>query len=339
MRFVIYRNTTFLVGSRNSLPRHTFPLALLPLDYRSPQSPIHSVCSPSQTEPVSLGVYRINFSGGLPLRATPDRESPILGKLERNRCVEVIQTEVQGDRVRARVLVPGHLRQDRNEGPASSNAGAKVSGWISLLKAGSGGASPVPLGAYAVVAERGCVVTEGVHLDSQVKHTLGPGSCLDVVATRMEEGLVRGLLASGGHITLFAPPQTRHGNGGRKSDGGGMFAMPVPLGTYQVVKTNGVLVTAGASGTSPVLATLGQNTEVEVVETRVEDGRVRGRVGAVAREDKSGATAGESVDCRRGGWVDLLDLHERWAKIVRLRDGRPLRRRSMQNITFGDATN
>jgi len=290
------------------------------------------------TEPVPLGVYRINFAGGLPLRVTPDRDSAVLGKLERGDCVEVVQTEVKGDRVRARVIVPSRLQEGRDKCPSLSNAVAKVtSGWISLLKAGSGGASPVPLGAYVVVVEPECTVTEGVRLDSKVKDTLLPGSCLEVVATRMEEGLVRGLLASGGHVTLFAPPRRGGGDGAGRADAGRMCALPVPLGTYQILKDGGVNVTAGVLAASPVLTTLGKHARVEVVETRVDDGRVRGRVGAAAREDQRRMRTGDSAGGSGGGWVNLLEPHERWAKIVRLRDGRPLRRRSMQDKAFGGA--
>lgn len=288
-------------------------------------------------------MYRINFSGGLPLRASPDRDSAVLGKLERGRCVEVVQTEVKGDRVRARVIVPGRLQDDSDEGEASSNAGHKfTSGWISLLNAltGSGGASPVPLGAYVVVAEPGCAVTEGGSLESKVRGKLVPGSCLEVVATRMEEGLVRGLLASGGHVTLFAPPWTQRGgkDGGRRTETGRMFAMPVPLGTYRVGRDDGVAVTATAAAASAVLATLEQHATAEIVETRVEDGRVRGRVGAAAHEDGSRAAAGGSLGSGGGGgWIHLFEPHQRWATIVRLQDGRPLRRKSLQGTIGGGA--
>eukprot|EP00804_Cyclotella_cryptica_P013784 CCRYP_016891-RA/>CCRYP_016891-RA protein AED:0.03 eAED:0.03 QI:587/1/1/1/1/1/3/401/700 len=154
------------------------------------------------TEPIPLGVYRITFSAGLPLRETPERDSMVLDKLERGRCVEVVETQVKGDRVRARCIVP----------PTPNEEGIVVggkfqSGWISLLNAmtGASGAQPVPLGAYVAVAESGCVITEGGRLDSKVKGTLSPGSCIEVVATRIEEGVVRGLIAAGGHVTLFVP--------------------------------------------------------------------------------------------------------------------------------------
>lgn len=288
------------------------------------------------TEPVPLGVYRINFSGGLPLRQSSERESDVIGKLERGRCVEVVQTEVKGDRVRARVIVPNLPGDDE-----ASTSGGQVkftSGWVSLLNAltGSSGASLVPLGAYVVVAEPGCVITEGGRLDSKVKGKLIPGSCCEVVATRMEEGVVRGLLEEGGHVTLFAPPRgsvnANNSNGARKQDTGRMFAMPVPLGTYQIIH-NGLPVTADISVTvtSSTQTKLQQNTNVEVLETRVDEGRVRGRIcTAVGNNERQlgGSCAGSTNGSQAGmihGWINLFEPNQRWAKIVSFKGGRPVK--------------
>jgi len=287
------------------------------------------------TEPVPLGVYRINFSGGLPLRQSSERESDVIGKLERGRCVEVVQTEVKGDRVRARVIVPNLPSQDDE-----STSGGKVkftSGWVSLLNAltGSSGASLVPLGAYVVVAEPGCVITEGGRLDSKVKGKLIPGSCCEVVATRMEEGVVRGLLEEGGHVTLFAPPRgsvtVNTSNGApRKQDTGRMFAMPVPLGTYQIIH-NGLLVTADISLTSSTQTKLQHNTNVEVLETRVDEGRVRGRICATIGNNErqlGGSCTGSTTGSQTGmihGWINLFEPNQRWAKIVSFKGGRPVK--------------
>ena len=303
------------------------------------------------TEPVPLGVYRINFGGGLPLRETPERDSPVKGKLVRGRCVEVVQTQVKNDRVRARVIVPNLPSQDDDD---DDNNGGKTaaplkftSGWISLLNAltGSSGASLVPLGAYVVVAEPGCVITEGGRLDSKIKGKLAPGSCLEVVATRMEEGVVRGLVEGGGHVTLFAPPRggggkngnNNNNNGRAKPDNGRMFAMPVPLGTYQIIQ-NGLSVTSGISVTSSTLVKLQSNKNVEIIETRVENGRVRGRICSVlVNEDgtrvKAGSTCTTSISSSGGssgggevttGWINLFEPNQRWAKIVTFKGGRPV---------------
>jgi hypothetical protein len=271
------------------------------------------------TEPIPLGVYRISFGAGLPLRETPERDSAVLDKLERGRCVEVVETTVKGDRVRARCLVPP-LPQEGDDAPGKKPARFQ-SGWISLLNAltGASGASPVPLGAYVAVAEGGCIITEGGRLDSKEKGTLNPGSCIEVVATRIEEGTVRGLIAAGGHVTLFvlngaATNRLAAMGGSKNSDGGRMFAMPVPLGTYQVVQ-NGLSVTSGLSLNSPVNMKLKVNACAEIAETRVEGGRVRGRLTAVGY----GGVAKEV-----NGWMSLFEPTQRWAKIVCFKGGRPI---------------
>ena len=106
-----------------------------------------------QTEPVPLGVYRINFSAGLPMRETPDRDSTLLDSLRRGQCVEIVETIVKLDRVRARVIVPDlpngteeEEEEKSTSGRGRSLVGTSKSGWISLLNAvtGSAGASPVP---------------------------------------------------------------------------------------------------------------------------------------------------------------------------------------------------
>lgn len=272
-------------------------------------------------EPIPLGVYRISFGAGLPLRETTERDSAVLDKLARGRCVEVVETTVKGDRVRARCLVPPLPTQEGDD-PGKKPARFQ-SGWISLLNAltGASGASPVPLGAYVAVAEGGCVITEGGSLDSKEKGTLNPGSCMEVVATRIEEGTVRGLIAAGGHVTLFllngaAASTNRLASigGAKNSDGGRMFAMPVPLGTYQVVQ-NGLAVTSGLSMNSPVSMKLKVNACAEIAETRVEGGRVRGRLTAVGY----GGVAKEVY-----GWMSLFEPTQRWAKIVCFKGGRPI---------------
>ena len=278
-----------------------------------------------QTEPVPMGVYRIDFGGGLPFRETPERDSDVLGKLQRGRCVEVVQTQVKGDRVRARVIVP------EEGGHGETHKVKFTSGWISLLNAltGSPGASPLPLGAYVVVAEPGCVITESGRLDSKVKCKLVPGSCMEVVATRMEEGVVRGLVDGGGHVTLFMPRKKNeaslknslssatHSLGSKNANGGQkMFAMPVPLGTYQIMQ-NGLSVTSGISSTSSVLMKLQLNAKVEVIETGVENGRVRGRICVFRKEDRT-----KAKQMSRSGWINLFEPKRRWAKIVCFQDGR-----------------
>ena len=102
------------------------------------------------TEPVTPGVYRINFNGGLPLRKTSDRDSQVLDVLERGRFFEVLETIIKEDRVRARCLVPpppGERNDGKNKGTRN---GGYQNGYISLANAlsGSTGVSPVPLGTF-----------------------------------------------------------------------------------------------------------------------------------------------------------------------------------------------
>lgn len=229
--------------------------------------------------------------------------------------MDVVHAQVKGydQVVRARVIVhdlPGRTPQEADEDDKGSvggggekiidgnigNQGVRItSGWISLLDAltGSRSASPVPLGAYVVVAdEPGCVVTEGGRLDSKVKGTLLPGSCMEVAATRMEEGVVRGLIASGGHVTLF---ETSPDVGVE----GAMHGMPVPLGTYRIIQ-NALTVTDCVSSSSSVVVKLHLNAAVEIVETRVEEGgstRVRGRIGG-----------GKARSSGMAGWITLFEV-------------------------------
>mmetsp|Transcript_3661 Transcript_3661/g.7771 ORF Transcript_3661/g.7771 Transcript_3661/m.7771 type:complete len:171 (-) Transcript_3661:865-1377(-) len=104
------------------------------------------------TEPVTLGVYRINFNGGLPLRKTSDRDSQVLDVLERGRHFEVLETSVKEDRVRARCLVPpppiSQGNSSNGEEKERHRSAGYQNGYISLANAvsGSTGVSPVPLG-------------------------------------------------------------------------------------------------------------------------------------------------------------------------------------------------
>jgi len=282
------------------------------------------------THPIPLGVYRVNFGAGLPLRETSERDSPVIEKLERGRVVEVVQTEVKNNRVRARCIVPHAAGDEDSSGDGAignNNAGNKKgfqSGWISLLNlSGSSAASPVPLGAYVTVSESGCIVTEGGRLDSKVKEIIAPGSCIEICSTRIEDGVVRGLLTSGGYISLFSSLGKASIAGSRggavgaaasKIGSGQMFAMPVPLGTYQNLQ-DGLVITSGVSSTSPMITKLKKDACAEIVETRVEDGRVRGRIQSVIY---GGATT------EANGFINLFEPKYRWAKIVSFKGGRPV---------------
>ncbi|KAL7469094.1 hypothetical protein ACHAXS_009339 [Conticribra weissflogii] len=278
------------------------------------------------THPIPLGVYRVNFGAGLPLRETSERDSPVIEKLERGRVVEVVQTEVKNNRVRARCIVPNAVADEdaSGDGAAGGNKKGFQSGWISLLNlSGSSAASPVPLGAYVTVSESGCIVTDGGRLDSKVKEIIAPGSCIEICSTRIEDGVVRGLLSSGGYISLFSSLGKASIAGSRggavgaaasKIGSGQMFAMPVPLGTYQNLQ-DGLVITSGVSSTSPMITKLKKDACAEIVETRVEDGRVRGRIQSVIY---GGATT------EANGFINLFEPKYRWAKIVSFKGGRPV---------------
>ena len=59
------------------------------------------------------------------------------------------------------------------------------------------------------------------------------------------------------------------------------------------------------------------NTKVEIMETGVENGRVRGRICVVRKEDEANAE-----QLSRSGWINLFEPKRRWAKIVCFQDGR-----------------
>lgn len=153
------------------------------------------------TEPIALGVYCIDFGSGLPLRKDSERDSPLLVSLERGRYVEVTETKVMAGRVRARCIV---YPRGSNGITSRTKVGKSQFGWISLVDSA---ASPVGLGEYVVVSENGCVITEGANLCSKMKYSVACGMCIEVVATRIEDGVVRGLVSSGGYVNLISPGQ------------------------------------------------------------------------------------------------------------------------------------
>jgi len=231
------------------------------------------------TEPVPLGVYQIKFGGGLSLRESPYHSSAVLGNLDKGQYIEVVQTQVKGDRVRARICSFMDINNENHEG---------TSGWINLLNSisGSAGSSPVPLGAYIVVAEKGGIITQGGRLDSNIKGTLDQGSCMEVTATRIEEGTVRGLIEGGGYVTLFAQGQ--------------IYASPVPLGLYTIIHS-GLYVTRTLPPTSSTLMKLQLMDSVEVIQTCVDNRIVRGRIVGVANEDGSSSSSSGT------GWITMFE--------------------------------
>jgi hypothetical protein len=249
------------------------------------------------TEPVSIGVYTITFGHDLPVRSSPDRNSELVGMLQKGQFVEVVETQITGDRVRARCI------------SSSSTRGEKpLSGWISLFNAvtGSSGATPVPCGAYVTVTESGCTVTEGGSLNSKFKCLLKRGSCVDIVSTRIEDGAVRGLISSGGYVTLIGPKRNHvKKNGKSSSPKDEQYLMHVPIGVYKVVYPDGLPVLMGFQSDAPSAMDLELDSFVQVVETRVNDGRVCGRIIAVIND---------SIRHEIQGWIYLFESKRRWCK-------------------------
>jgi hypothetical protein len=251
------------------------------------------------TEPVSLGVYSITFGHGLPIRKTSDRNSELVGMLEKGQYIEVVETQITGDRVRARCI------------PApTSRGGAPLNGWISLFNAvtGSSGASAVPLGAYVTVTESGCTVTEGSSLNSKFKALLKRGSCVDIVSTRIEDGTVRGLISTGGYVTLIGPKRSHvKKNGKSSSPKDEQYLMHVPIGVYKVVYADGLPVMMGVYAGAPSAIDLELDSFVQVVETCVQNGRVYGRIIAVINDN---------VRVETHGWIFLFESKRRWCKFA-----------------------
>lgn len=259
----------------------------------------------------------MNSTDGLPLHRIPEmNRQTMVARLEFERCVEVVQTQIGRNRdfVWARVIVPNVFYQSRGY---KNRRHKFISGWIPLINAqtGSSWAAPVSLGAYVVVAdEPGCIVTEGGQLDSKEKGTIAPGSCMEVIATRMEGGVVRGLIASGGYATLFAAAKRSNNRNTAGGDGDGdeqqqsMRAMPVPLGDYKIIQ-NAIRVTAEVESSSTLMKRLSLNATVTITEAHVEErsidgSRVRGRL-----------RAGGGADEADGGWITLFEVRRNRMKM------------------------
>jgi len=211
-------------------------------------------------------------------------------------------------------------------------------------------ANAVPLGAYVAVSTSGCIVTEGARRDSKTKTTIAYGASMEVVATRIEfeesnafkcrcgrETLrgsvaVRGLVASGGHVTLFILPMSSSGTFESHCACGlpvqRIYATPVQLGTYKITHSKGVALTAEITPNSETVTMLEQNTHVDIVETRVEEGGcVRGRVNLIrlnrskpSEETADGDDSNETTtteDVSISGWVSLFEPPSYcWAQLV-----------------------
>ena len=252
------------------------------------------------TEPVLLGVYCVNFGRGLPVRSSPDRNSTLVGMLEKGQYVEVVETQITGDRVRARCIAA-----------ASSKGEKAMNGWISIFNTvtGSSSASPVPCGAYISVAQKGCTVTERGSLNSNIKSLLKRGSFVDIVSTCIEDDTVRGLISTGGYVTLIGLKRTHIKKNGKPSSAKDeQYLMYVPTGVYKVIDPDGLPVFMGVESDSPSALDLKLDCQVIVVETCVRNERVVGRIIAVINEN---------VRHEVHGWINLFESKRRLCKFVR----------------------
>lgn len=212
------------------------------------------------------------------------------------------------------------------------------SGWITINEGeNSVTASPIQTGAYIVTTKDPLLSCDS---NSKIKAILPSGSCMEVDATRIEfeekeemmechhcgrESMyhtvaVRALIASGGYVTLFVVSVGVSGTHGGLCACGRLvqktYAEPIPLGTYRI--THPTFLTQGSGQKTPVITQLTENEFVQVIETRVEGGCVRGRVHAdVFNENyldqNDGARRKEPV----AGWVSLFEPPSlSWAELT-----------------------
>lgn len=246
--------------------------------------------------------------------------------------------------VRARCMVPvivSPLCMENLVGGAPVTERKFRSGWITLSETGGKNsevtATPIAAGAYVVKTNDPLLSCDS---NSRIKSILPSGSCMEVDATRIEferkEKLmkcsfcgrknmyhsvaVRALIGSGGFVTLFivsvGVSGTAH-SGGLCSCGRlvqEIYAEPVPLGTYRVVKP--AFLTQGSGNGSNAITHLKEGAFVHVTETRVEEGCVRGRV-EIAIVANNGNASGQRIMESMSGWVSLFEPPSfRWAELV-----------------------
>ena len=284
--------------------------------------------------PLHLGVYRID-EDGLTVFETLDANSISIATLFSGDVVEVVETQVV--MMKSRVNQSGvHLSMLASEIECIRTVRArclvfapdgdskkKISGWITLCEEGkSDTASPIPVGAYNVSSKEPLMSYSG----SKIKTILPSGSCMEVNATRLEFDecnatkcdygqenaypvvAVKALISLGGYATLFTRPL---GCGKEVLMEEHHLAEPVALGIYKVVHPDGVFFTEGIGPNSQVITTISQNACVEVVETRVEQGCVRGKISIFYSYDVS-----ESGD-KKTGWISLFEPPTFiWAELV-----------------------
>ncbi|KAL7528975.1 hypothetical protein ACHAXR_002725, partial [Thalassiosira sp. AJA248-18] len=220
-------------------------------------------------------------------------------------------------------------------------------GWITLSeeqgadcekKSTAVTAVPIPIGAYTVTTNDPLLSCDA---NANIKSILPSGSCMEVNATRIEfqdketmmkchscnrESMyhsvaVRALISSGGYVTLLAVSVGVSGTHGSLCTCGQLvqqsYAKPVPLGTYRI--THPTLLTQGVGYSTKVMTELKEGARVRVIETRVEDGCVRGRVVVALFGSNNGAKDDNSSRRKESvtGWANLFQPSSfRWAEFI-----------------------
>lgn len=134
---------------------------------------------------------------------------------------------------------------------------------------------------------------------------------------------VRALIASGGYVTLFVASVGTSGTHGSLCVCGQLiqhvvYAEPVPLGVYRIIRPT--LLTRDIGHKTHVITQLMENAHVQVAETRVEEGCVRGRVNvdvAIENNDHAGGAIANDLVRKEPvtGWVSLFEPPLfRWAE-------------------------
>jgi hypothetical protein len=120
---------------------------------------------------------------------------------------------------------------------------------------------------------------------------------------------VRGLIVSGGYATLSIVSVGASGGSLRLSGSfrHESYAELVPIGTYRLLCPADLTCDVRKDATA-VVARLEENSRVRVVETRVEDGCVRGRVvEVVLAEGNARRSDKKDVPGAMTGWVSLFE--------------------------------
>ena len=234
--------------------------------------------------------------------------------------------------VRARCMVPVVIVPPTSMNTIIAKPQRKFrNGWITLF-GGEGStkdlncsvaAFPIPLGAYVFMADDPLLLG-----DNKVKFPIS--SIGEIVTTRIEfedkerEGMqhsvaVRGLVATGGYVTLCTISIGASGTNLRLSGfvRSETYAASVPLGTYRITHpTNLSPDVLKNAANDDVVTQLEKNERVRIVETRVEDGCVRGRVGEVFSARRSRHI--NSKDTQKTiGWISLFEPPSlRWAEHI-----------------------